>query len=1441
MRDHAINHHKIIGNWENRQAKKNFQHYQGVQKQLLSTASHIGKNGPQHPHILTGLFVWGAIVAPNLTPVLPGRVASVSSSPQFISLISNNATVANSSLVQEHQELHSTVRSAFSVSGIVDSITLPAHTVSSASHRMPIARSDVSVPERSRHRRAVDTFLESTSGIPIEPQEMTRNEPAQSVHVDTVPSCLEGRQDRMPDLNDANQYVLELLEKNGDAPTGCERSAHAIVRSAIVFAERDMTSHAALASAIQKARGHYGGNVAEVLLFPVQKLMIRDWVTRTILGGDIAILLESLILVTERPAHLTSRHLAKLLMNELPESASDSFILQEWLVKNVILEQLPILRQFFISDGLQDPGWQRISTMKLHDFEFGMINAGLRFAHSLELDHGSLSVESALQWGQILLTQLQEGVVPPQWWSFFQLPATIRYTQNNPDLMKGLSGKEKQEMRVHALSDYHAAYEEFITRHNPVAKFNQLMAGYTTRTQFARQIAAHSLSNIPGSGSVHGSQLPDADKIFQAHVDEIADSYKVVNELLLVTAWSKLPDEEVCFVNGAKVSRAWAEFSAADELNFVPVVGGNRHARQGLQVALVADVELFSAQHPGQKERIYALQHTPSGYAIKRVDRDSKNYFSYLDQDQRPATDSSFKLKVHVNAALKSQEQELGILVAQIAQKHRDDFAQKLYQYGFNPTTQETIRDVMLSLIPFYTCLTSTDEQQAALSCTLDALSLFPVIGELSELSVRLAEVFSTASLIAARGAAIEMARRGMLQEAIRVAGSEFVRYSSPRLETIIREGVETLLVASLRAVDPGVELIGSISGAAVRQAIRLGKMMTSRPGLYARMEVAAEKLSVSMNHAILHYGKLPGMKDRVPVIRLDGDRFHGKDIYVRIYPDTGIVFGRKYIMWPDGSLEAIPVGMARRLQNILEQGLSGRGAVRKASGWGVARTEISATLLQQIQQGIADGDSLASLANHHEVGARRLERYISPSGALTARGRELIDAASAGPSRDAVPIPPYGIMQLAQSVLSIHAGTVDRSVNRLTNPLHHSAPVISADEHVRSVFLSDGQKIQTKDKTYFTYDIDLDVFRMDESEESSFVYIANPTKKNKMVALTMEQAIKRKKSISLDQRTAVVKALGIELDFAEVLAITPTGTEAQTLLPKVIRYVWVGDRAISAQILENLHESAMIANNHGYQVRVYLSEKSRELNLARLKEAICDLDNCLPLSRNKVHILEEIDFYKEFKQSENFAQYQDAIDGNGGIATNFASAADILRYALVEKKGGLYMDMDDDLLDGLGDVELKTKDQGLVFSSLLSAEDFGMRHQLGTSFFGAHKGNVVLKAILQEIHHRYQQEKYRNFYKIPRPDAGDRSANERYITTLFSLTGPGVFNDVIREQMPDIRRFIELSKLSKLGHHAYASELFRQLSEKIPDAKQITPLAKAHIIGNLHSWQHYR
>jgi hypothetical protein len=462
----------------------------------------------------------------------------VSSSPLSINLLSNNAisSAANSGLMQEPQRLHRSVRSAFPVSDVSDGLAWPPHVVSHARHTAQRALRSLPVSRVSRRQRSVDTLQESTSGTPIERPEMALDDPARSVNADAAPSCLESHQDKVPDLNDASQYVIELLKKNGGVPAGCDRSAHAIVRSAIVFAERDMNSHAALASAIQKARGHYGGHVAEVLLAPVQKLIIRDWVTRTILGDDIATLLESVILVTERPTHLTSRHLSQLLKNELSDVDSDSFILQEWLVKNVILEQLPILRQFFISDGPKDPGWQRAGIMKLHDFEFGLINAGLRFAHSLGLDIGPLSVETAAQWGTILLAQLQEGVVPPQWWSFFQLPAIIRYTQNNPDLMKGLSSEEKQDMRTRALIDYSSSYEEWIEKHNPVAKFKRLMAGYTTRPQLAKQYkdvycpemnvsdylnrvsvtcveisekSQHPLDKFPRPKSVHTSQLPD--------------------------------------------------------------------------------------------------------------------------------------------------------------------------------------------------------------------------------------------------------------------------------------------------------------------------------------------------------------------------------------------------------------------------------------------------------------------------------------------------------------------------------------------------------------------------------------------------------------------------------------------------------------------------------------------------------------------------------------------------------------------------------------------------------------------------------------------------------------------------------------------------------------------------------------------------------------------
>lgn len=59
----------------------------------------------------------------------------------------------------------------------------------------------------------------------------------------------------------------------------------------------------------------------------------------------------------------------------------------------------------------------------------------------------------------------------------------------------------------------------------------------------------------------------------------------------------------------------------------------------------------------------------------------------------------------------------------------------------------------------------------------------------------------------------------------------------------------------------------------------------------------------------------------------------------------------------------------------------------------------------------------------------------------------------------------------------------------------------------------------------------------------------------------------------------------------------------------------------------------------------------------------------------------EEQPFFHTFSQGNYYAQYQAAIGGNAGVARHYASACDVLRFWLLYREGGLYMDVDDYLL----------------------------------------------------------------------------------------------------------------------------------------------------------------
>ena len=283
-------------------------------------------------------------------------------------------------------------------------------------------------------------------------------------------------------------------------------------------------------------------------------------------------------------------------------------------------------------------------------------------------------------------------------------------------------------------------------------------------------------------------------------------------------------------------------------------------------------------------------------------------------------------------------------------------------------------------------------------------------------------------------------------------------------------------------------------------------------------------------------------------------------------------------------------------------------------------------------------------------------------------------------------------------------------------------------------------------------------------------------------------------------QRQATLLALGVDLRLP--VDLSALEVEGATPIPKKISCVWVGGKLIPPEIFQNLGANAAIVDGSSYEYRLYLTQADPQLHARNLEL----------LARHapglKVIALEQDPLYTAFANSKYFAQYQAALDGNGGMATNYASACDVLRYRILHAEGGLYMDVDDNLLrpgqraelDGvkfglpaihLDEVALLATPDGLVLSPPVSSELMGMSHQYNNSFLGSHPGNPTLDAVSEEIHARYQTSQ--DFY-ASRPDRdADPQAFGIYARRLSYLTGPRVLNDIAQARLPNLKFLAQL------------------------------------------------
>lgn len=317
-------------------------------------------------------------------------------------------------------------------------------------------------------------------------------------------------------------------------------------------------------------------------------------------------------------------------------------------------------------------------------------------------------------------------------------------------------------------------------------------------------------------------------------------------------------------------------------------------------------------------------------------------------------------------------------------------------------------------------------------------------------------------------------------------------------------------------------------------------------------------------------------------------------------------------------------------------------------------------------------------------------------------------------------------------------------------------------------------------------------------------------------------------------QRMATLRALGIHVHLP--IELGAYDALATTAIPQIISSLWVGDRAIGPTFLEALAHNAQALSASDYRYQLFLSRLNPDAyqhNLALLAERAPTLV-VLPL--------EQQPFFQAFTTSRYFSQYQAAIDGNGGVATNFSSACDILRYRLLSHLGGIYLDADDQLLlaarperDPLPLLRqpLKTSADGLLLAPPVSNDQMGMYIKFNSSVIGSHPGNPTLQAISDEILRRYQLEP--TFYSR-RPFRADNSASlAAYSRRLSLLTGPGVLNDVIDQRLPWLSQLREICNLLVAPlHDVHRAINLRRFSQTLHEH---VPMDQCFQMGQAHSW----
>jgi len=225
--------------------------------------------------------------------------------------------------------------------------------------------------------------------------------------------------------------------------------------------------------------------------------------------------------------------------------------------------------------------------------------------------------------------------------------------------------------------------------------------------------------------------------------------------------------------------------------------------------------------------------------------------------------------------------------------------------------------------------------------------------------------------------------------------------------------------------------------------------------------------------------------------------------------------------------------------------------------------------------------------------------------------------------------------------------------------------------------------------------------------------------------------------------------------------------------IPKKIHSVWIGGD-IQDHLVKNIINNAK--KSSGYEYALYVDANNENIFNA-IKSKINN-----EVSNLKVVDLKTLDLYKDFigdgKLSSLYATFRN------GNTKNLPALSDAVRYKLLEKNGGIYLDTDDVIVNSVENINLKAMNNDILLNRLIKHD--------GANFIGFGNGNIaclpnnnMIKEVINEMMVRFNNNK--DYLIKNRPYSNLFAKREelvefrKYQKTIFHVTGPDLLTDVIR------------------------------------------------------------